>query len=81
MVRIVCKIGKVETVEIKKKYYENCCPGPSSRPRQHIKLHPTSCQFPLINYPGAWYRQGRQHRLEQATHEEWYFVTKIFLAY
>ena len=41
-------------VVMEKNYYWNSSPGPSNRPRQQIKSHPTSWQFPLISYPDAF---------------------------
>ena len=50
MANIVCKNWSLFQVEIKKKCYWNCWLGPSNRLILQIKLHPTSWQYPLINY-------------------------------
>ena len=47
MANIVYKKWFLFQVEVKKK----CWLGPCNRPNQHIKLHPTNWQYPLINYP------------------------------
>ena len=47
---IVCKKWFLFQVEIKKNCYWNCWLGWSNRHNQKIKLHPTSWQYPLINY-------------------------------
>ena len=56
MANIVCKSSFLFQVENKKCYW-NCWLGPSNRPNQEIKLHPTSWQYPLINYL-SWYQDN-----------------------
>ena len=50
MTNIVCKKLGVLSSWNKKKCYWKSCLSPSDRPRQQIKLHPISWQYPLIDY-------------------------------
>ena len=51
MANIICKSRKGVKVEIKKKYYWNCCLKPSQGFGLQIEPQPTRWQYPLINYP------------------------------
>ena len=46
MGNILCNKWFLFQIEIVKKCYWKC----QLRPNKHIKIHPTSCQYPLINY-------------------------------
>ena len=49
--KIICKSWKGVKVEIKEKYYWNCCLKPSQGFGPLIEPQPTRWQYPLINYP------------------------------
>ena len=54
-------------VEIKKKCYWNCCPGPANGLVQPIGRHPLSCQYPLITNLGIFLTWTSLSKLQSAT--------------
>ena len=50
LANIVCKKWFFIQVEIKKKYYWNCCLCPSNGHRRQFHVDPNQCHYPIMTY-------------------------------